>query len=107
MAFVGWGSRLANRRADGALERVGEYEQWGVTQAEPFAAFLASIQAELFRNAITLEAAAQEALGHCPSATDGIRAAHPPITQYLRVLRQIEQNVRLELVPKKNRRPKH
>jgi hypothetical protein len=89
------------------LDRVDEYEEWGIAQAESFAAFLAVIQAELFRTAVTLEDAMQQSFSRCRCGPDGIRAAHRPITQYLRALRQIEQNVRLELVLKKNRRPKH
>jgi hypothetical protein len=75
------------------LERIGEYEEWGIAQAEPFAAFLAVIQAELFRAAYTLENSVEQSFSHCRSGADGIRVADRPITQYLRVLRQIEQNV--------------
>jgi hypothetical protein len=75
------------------IERISEYEQWGVSQAEPFAAFLAVIQAELFRAAYRLENSVQQSFSHCRSGADGIRVADRPITQYLRVLRQIEQNV--------------
>src|SRR6476620_5759273 len=75
------------------LERIGEYEDWGVAQAEPFAAFLALIQAELFRAAYTLENLVQQSFSYCGSGADGIRVVDRPITQYLRALRQIEQNV--------------
>jgi hypothetical protein len=87
------------------LERIGEYEDWGVAQAEPFAAFLAVIHAELFRAAYMLENSMEQLFSHCRSGADGIRVADRPITQYLRVLRQIEQNVGQKIVLK-NRPPK-
>jgi len=79
------------------LQRVGEYEESGVARSEKFAAFLAAIQSELFRIAISLEDAVQQSFRHGRCGADGIRAADPPMTRYLRAARQIEQNARLEI----------
>ncbi len=84
-----------NRRV--ALVRVSEYEEWGVAQKKADAACLAAFQAELFRAAFSLEGTMQQIFSRCRSVADGVPAAELPINQYLRVLRQIEQNVRLEL----------
>jgi hypothetical protein len=79
------------------MERVDEYEQDGVRQADPDAAFSAVIVAELMRIAFALENLVQEAFALLPSTVEGRRAVEPMVVRYLRAVGRIERNVRLEI----------
>lgn len=82
------------------LERVDEYEQLAVLQADPDARFSAVIRAELIRTAFLLEELVHEALSNSPSTAEGIRAAEPMVVLYLRAVRQIGRDTRLEICRK-------
>jgi hypothetical protein len=78
------------------LARVSEFEQQGVSATQPFAAFLAVIQAELFRTVAALEDAVHQSLGQPLTTTACLAAAAHPTSNYLRAVRQIAQNARLQ-----------
>ena len=82
------------------LARVSEYEQRGVSNPQPFAALLAAIQGDLLRTAVALEDAVHQSLGQTPTIADCSGVAAHKTDIYLRVVRQVAQNARLEIGPR-------
>ena len=82
------------------LVRVREYEQQGVSNPQPFAAMLAAIQGDLLRTVMGLEDAVHQLLGQTSTIADCSEVAADKTDMYLRVVRQIAQNARLEIGPR-------
>jgi hypothetical protein len=89
--------RLPAEVREAHQKRIDEYEQRGMENQQPFEAFLATVQADLFRVTCNLGDGVEQALAHGGANVERIRATEPEVQKYLRVSLRMAQYAQLEI----------